>query len=298
MNISSIRYLIREGFRSIWQNALMAAASVGVLMSCLFVTGGAYLIAANIAQAFDWVYEQNVMAVYAEDCRTNELLDLQLELEGLDNVKEVELVTKEEMLEQHAGDLPPELYESYQGENNPMPDTFLVTFSDLTDYDRTAAHILTLEHVEDVDYNGDLANTLTELRGTLLSVGGWVIVLLLLVALFIITNTIKLTVYNRRLEVRIMKSVGATNAFIRIPFLVEGMVLGLVSGALAFGILYYVYGRLADMFTFGMMGEPVTFGDHATVLIIGFAIIGVLVGALGSAISVSRYLKEEVVHNE
>ncbi len=299
MNISSIRYLIREGFRSIWQNALMAAASIGVLMSCLFVTGGAYLIGVNISQAFDWVYEQNVMAVFAdEDCRTNELLDLQLELEALDDVKEVELITKEEMLEQHAGDFPPDLYESYKGENNPMPDTFLVTFSDLTDYDRAAAHILTLAHVEEVNYNGDLANTLTELRGTLLSVGGWVIVLLLLVALFIITNTIKLTVYNRRLEVRIMKSVGATNTFIRIPFIVEGMVLGLLSGALAFGILYYVYGRLADMLTFGMIGEPAAFGDHAIVLIIGFAIIGVLVGALGSAISVSRYLKEEVVHNE
>ena len=298
MNVSSIRYLIREGFRSIWQNALMDAASVGVLVSCLFITGGAYLVFANLNSAFDWVYSQNVVAVYAEpNCKTPQLLDIQLALEALDNVKNVELVTREEMLEKHSGDLPEELYESFQGENNPMPDTFLVTVEDLEQYEKTVSRIRAVDNVEDISYNGDLAATLTTIRSTVFSIGGWVIALLLLVSLFIISNTIKLTVYNRRLEVRIMKSVGATNAFIRIPFIVEGILLGLVSAAAAYGILYYVYGRLASMFTFGMMGQPDAFGTHALILMAGFAAAGVLIGAGGSAISVSRYLKEEIVHN-
>ena len=299
MSVSSIRYLIREGFRSIWQNALMAVASVGVLVSCLFLTGGAYLIFANLNSAFDWVYAQNVVAVYADrDCKTAQLLDIQLELEALDNVKSVEMITREEMLEQHAGDLPEELYESFQGEDNPMPDTFLVTVEDLGDYDRTIAHIRSIANVEDISYNGDLAETLTNIRGTIFSISGWVVALLLIVSLFIVSNTIKLTVYNRRLEVRIMKSVGATNTFIRIPFVVEGILLGLISAAVSYGVLYYVYGRLSGMFTFGMLGSPEPFGDHAPVLLIGFAVAGVLIGAAGSAISVTRYLKEEVVHTD
>ncbi len=297
MNVSSIRYLIREGFRSIWQNALMAAASVGVLVSCLFLTGGAYLIFANLSSAFDWVYSQNVVAVYADrDCKTAELLDLQMELEALDNVKSVEMISKEEMLEQHSGDLPEEVYDSLQGEDNPMPDTFLVTVEDLSNYERTVADIRGLAHVEDINYNGDIAATLTNIRSTVFSIGGWVVALLLVVSLFIISNTIKLTVYNRRLEVRIMKSVGATNAFIRTPFMVEGMILGLCSAVVAYGVLYYVYGRLAGMFTFGMMGSPDEFSTHAVVLLVGFLLAGVLIGAGGSAISVSRYLKEEIVH--
>lgn len=297
MRVNSIRYLIHEGIRSIWQNALMAVASVGVLVSCLFLTGGAYLVLANLNSAFDWVYAQNVVAVYAEPgCRTAQLLDLQLALGELENVRGVELITREEMLEKHSGDLPEELYESFQGEDNPMPDTFLVTAEDLSDCERLVARIRTLPHVESVSYNADLAKTLTGIRSTVFSVSGWVIALLLLVSLFIISNTIKLTVYNRRLEVRIMKSVGATNTFIRIPFMVEGVVLGLFSGAAAFGLLYYVYGRLAGMFTFGVLGKPVAFSAHAVPLLLGFAAAGVLVGAVGSAISVSRYLKEEVVH--
>ena len=298
MRVNSIRYLMREGIRSIWQNALMAVASVGVLVSCLFLTGGAYLLLANLNSAFDWVYAQNVVAVYAEsNCRTADLLDLQLALGGLDHVRGVEMITREEMLERHSGDLPAELYESFQGEDNPMPDTFLVTVEDLSDYDRLITEIKTLPHVEDVSYNGDLAKTLTGIRNTVFSVSGWVIAILLIVSLFIISNTIKLTVYNRRLEVRIMKSVGATNAFIRIPFMVEGVVLGLLSGGVAYGLLYYIYGRLSGMFTFGVLGKPVAFSAHAVPLLAGFLLAGVLTGAVGSAISVTRYLKEEVVHN-
>ena len=108
-----------------------------------------------------------------------------------------------------------------------------------------------IPHVEDVKNNAELAGQLTKIRQVVLAVGGWIIGILLLVSLFIIANTIKLTVYNRRLEIYIMKSVGATRAFIRTPFVIEGVVLGLLSGLLSYGILYFVYDRLAGMLTFG-----------------------------------------------
>lgn len=117
--------------------------------------------------------------------------------------------------------------------------------------------------------------------------------LLLIVSLFIIANTIKLTVYNRRLEIYIMKSVGATNGFIRVPFVIEGMVLGLLSGALSYGIIYYVYQKVTEMFRFSAMFGLVSFSEIWWIMLTGFLVAGTLIGIFGSAISMSKYLKDE-----
>ena len=117
--------------------------------------------------------------------------------------------------------------------------------------------------------------------------------ILLLVSLFIIANTIKLTVYNRRLEIYIMKSVGATNGFIRFPFAIEGVVLGLLAALLSYGIIAWVYSKLASLFSFGISFSPLTFSDVWAVLLVGFLVIGMLTGIAGSAISMTKYLKDE-----
>ncbi|MBO5797647.1 MAG: permease-like cell division protein FtsX, partial [Clostridia bacterium] len=204
-----------------------------------------------------------------------------------------EFLSKDDTLERLQDSLPESLFQSLQGENNPLQDSYIVTFRDLAKFDATLMQLEALDGVSDVSYSGDLAATLTRLRQVVLTVGGWIIVVLLLVSLFIISNTIKLTVYSRRLEIYIMKSVGATNAFIRFPFAVEGMVLGLLSGGAAYGILYYVYTKLAQNFTFGPMLGLVNFSRVWLVLLVGFLLAGFLTGVLGSVISMSKYLKNE-----
>ena len=295
MRFSSLRYLIKEGFRSLWQNRFMAIASIGVLVSCLLLTGGAYLVFVNIDSAFDWVYGQNVVVAFARgDCTEEETAALMDKLKGLSNVTDVTFVSKEESLEKYKDSIPAATYQDMQGENNPMPDSYVVTFGDLTEFDATLAQIQQIPEVEDVSYNADIAATLTRVRHIILVVGGWIILMLLLVSLFIIANTIKLTVYNRRLEISIMKSVGATNAFVRIPFVVEGMVLGLIAGGLAYGILYFLYTKLSEMFHFGsMMQGLVSFSSVWWIVLVGFLGIGVLTGMAGSAISIRKYMKEE-----
>ena len=295
MRFSSLRYLIKEGFRNIWQNRFMAIASVGVLVSCLLLTGGAYLVFVNIDHAFEWVYGQNVVVAFAEEGATDEETSaLMAKLEALPNVEDVEFVSKEETLEKYKDSIPEATYEDMRGENNPMPDSFVVTFEDLAQFEDTLAQIQQIPEVEDVSYNADIASALTNVRHIILVVGGWIIVMLLLVSLFIIANTIKLTVYNRRLEISIMKSVGATNAFVRIPFVIEGMVLGLVSGGVAYGILYFIYTRLSGMFRLGtLMQGLVDFSTVWWILLAGFLVIGMLTGIVGSAISMGKYLKEE-----
>ena len=294
MKFSSIRYLLREGFRNIWQNRFMAIASIGVLVSCLLLTGGAYLIFANIDHAFEWVYGQNVVVVFADmSCTDEEVTAMGEKIQSITNVDEVTFVSKEEALEKYADDLPEATYEEMQGENNPMQDSFIVSFKDLEQFDATMMQLEQIPGVEDIANNSDIAATLTKVRQVVLAVGGWIIGLLLLVSLFIIANTIKLTVYNRRLEIYIMKSVGATNAFIRTPFVIEGMVLGIISGLLSYGILYFIYTRLAGMFTFGSFFSLLSFSSIWWVLLIGFLAAGILTGVAGSAISMSKYLKEE-----
>lgn len=293
MKFSSLRYLVREGFRNIWQNRFMAIASVGVLISCLLLTGGAYMIFANIDHAFQWVYGQNVVVVFAEaDTTEEQVKEIGEKIQSITNVASVEFVSKEEVLERYAEGLPVATLEYMQGENNPMPDSFVVTFADLEKFDATLMQIEQVPNVESVANNGDIAEMLTKVRQVVLAIGGWIIGILLLVSLFIIANTIKLTVYNRRLEIYIMKSVGATNAFIRFPFVVEGMVLGLVAGGLSYGILYFIYGKLYDMFTSNLFGL-IPFSNVWLVMLVGFLTAGVLTGIAGSAISMSKYLKEE-----
>lgn len=293
MKLSSMRYLLREGFRNIWQNRFMALAAIGVLVSCLLLTGGAFLVFRNIDNAFDWVYGQNVVVVFADDSTDDKALKTMEDgLNNITNVQSVDFVSKEDLLQTYADSIPEATFSDLEGENNPLLDSFVVTFIDLEKFDSTIAQIEKLEHIDSISYNGDIAKTLSDVRNVVMIIGGWIIAILLVVSLFIIINTIKLTVYNRRLEIYIMKSVGATNAFIRIPFIVEGVVLGLIAAGLAYGILFYIYTKLSEIIQLGMT-SLVPFSSVWFVLLIGFAAAGMLTGVVGSSVSMGKYLKEE-----
>jgi cell division transport system permease protein len=271
-------------------------ASIGVLVSCLLLTGGAYLTFLNIDHMFDWVYAQNVVVAFVEEDYTAEqTAALKGKLEGITNVVSAEFLSKDASLNKLQDSLPEQLFEQLQGENNPLLDSYIVTFKDMEKFDATLLQIEKTAGVE--SHSGDLAETLTRVRRVVLTVSGWVIGVLLLVSLFIISNTIKLTVYSRRLEIYIMKSVGATNSFIRLPFAVEGMTLGLISGGISYGILYLIYSKLASTFRFGPMLGLVSFSHVWAVLLVGFLLAGLLTGTLGSVLSMSKYLRDEGGNN-
>lgn len=290
-----MRYLTREGLRNVWQNRFMSVASVAVLAACLLLTGLSYLALANVERAFKWVYGQNMVVVFAKtDCTDEQITAMGDALKALENVEKTEFLSKEETLEKYKDSLPEETYASLQGEDNPMPDAYLVTFRDLENFDETVAQIKAIDGVDDASYDGNIAATLRTVRRIALEVGLGVVVLLLVVSLFIIANTIKLTVYNRRLEIYIMRSVGATGAFIRVPFMVEGMTLGILSGGVAFFFVWLLYVKLL-----GLLPQTTTlfslvpFKEVWSVLIVGFLVIGMLTGMLGSAIATGKYLHKE-----
>ncbi len=303
MRLSSIGYLIKEGFRNIKQNSFMSIASVLVLVSCLLLTGAAYLVFVNVEQAFNWAYSQNTVVVWAVETADDAQVDaLGAQLSSMNNIASVEKMTKEEILESFSDEIPEATFETLKGENNPMLDAFVVSFKDLDTnlFNSTLNNIQALENVDSVSHYQDVANVLTNIRSAVFSIGAWIIAMLLFVSLFIISNTIKLTVYSRRLEINIMKSVGATKAFIRLPFIVEGMALGMMSALLSFGIIYFVYTRLITTVSMGMIhfSELNIVGMLGVIpvwaeLLLGFILMGTLTGMVGSAFSIGRYLKEE-----
>lgn len=294
MSFSSFRYLLREGLRNIWQNRFMSVASIGVLVSCLLLTGGSYLIFENINHIFSWVNRQNIAVAFArEDCTDEQLQVLTDKIKGITNVCGVEFISREQAFEKYKDAIPEALRKELEGENNPYLDTFIIEFSDLSKFENSIYQIKQIPEIESMVYDANIAKSLAKVRNIVLIASGWVIALLLFVSLFIIANTIKLTVYNRRLEISIMKSVGATDAFIRVPFIIEGMVLGIVSGLLSYGLVYLLYSRLYGMFGIGFMGGLLDFSSVWHVILSGFLGIGILIGIAGSAISVGRYLNVE-----
>lgn len=294
MRSHEMRYLIREGCRNTWQNRFMALASIGVLISCLLMTGFSYLVFVNIDHLFQTAYEQNVVAVYLDEGLTAAETDaVGARLNALSNVAQTRFISKEEALSRYGEDLPPETYQSLQGEDNPLPDTYIVSLHDLSEFESTLRQIRGIGGVEDVSYDGDIAAVLTKVRRMVLGIGSVIVAVLLAVSLFIIANTIKLTVYNRRLEIYIMKSVGATDGFVRFPFVVEGVILGFLAGGFSYGLLYVLYSYLVKNFTLGVLMSLVPFSAVWGRLLLGFLAGGVLVGMCGSAISMNRYLKQE-----
>ena len=293
MRMHDIRYLTAEGFRNTWQNRFMALASVGVLICCLLLTGFAYLVFVNIDSLFQNAYEQNVVAVYLDtELDETAVKAIGDRLSVTDNVAKVDFISKQDYLDRFKDEMEEAALEGLE-EENPLQDTYIVSLKDLELFDTTLDKIEALEGVEDISYDGDLAKTLTRVRGLVLGLGGAIISVLLSVSLFIISNTIKLTVYNRRLEIYIMKSVGATDGFVRFPFIVEGVILGFVSGALSFFQLWVLYSQIVKGFAGGILWNLVPFAEVWGTLLIGFMVGGMLVGVCGSVISMSRYLKQE-----
>ena len=295
MKLRQIFYLIREGLRNTWQNRLMALASVGVLICCLMLTGFAYLIYVNVEQMFQNAYEQNVVAVYLD----TSLSDYQVErvgqkLESMENVDDIRFLSKEEFLAQYGDALTDDTMESFEGENNPLPDTYIISMKDLAKFRETIEEIENIWGVDEASYDADTAEVLSRVRNVVLAIGGGIIGVLLIVSLFIIVNTIKLTVHNRRLEIYIMKSVGATDGYVRFPFVVEGLLLGVIAGGVGYGLISVLYQALLNNLTFdNPLLKLVPFSNQWLPLLIGFLAGGMLVGVCGSVISMSKYLKQE-----
>ncbi len=218
------------------------------------------------------------------------------EIEKLDNIAKVEYVSPEEGLKSVTSSMleGQKDYFSFLDEENPISSAAKVTMKDMGKYEATVKKLEKLNGVSNVRSQTELANTINAIKKGVGIAGAWIIAVLMLISLVIVSNTIRVTMYNRKLEIGIMKAVGATDAFVRIPFIVEGMVIGIVSAVISEVLLYFCY-RVATESIIGALGtnDIVKYGDMALILLALFVAIGIFAGVLGSAFMIGKYLKHE-----
>ena len=294
--LSSLGYLLKEGVKNIWSNRTMSFASVGVLVSCLLLTGAAVLFSMNVDVAMKSLEGNNSTTVYLQEgLPTLTSLRVGQEIKQLDNIEECEFVSKQDAVQNMLDMLGDDgtVLEGLLGDENFLPDAFRISMKDLNLYDETAAQIEAINGVDEIIDYSDIAEQLTSLDNLVTSVGFWIVLILSLVSLFIISNTIRVTMFSRRLEISIMKSVGATNWFVRVPFIVEGVIIGLLSGGVASGLLVLVYNKLVSSIASIPLFSPVDIGPITWRITLIFMLAGVLFGALGGLITLGKYLKKE-----
>lgn len=301
MNWSSFKYLTRQGLHSMAANRLMTLASVGVLTACLIITGIAGLFSANVNSVVEYLGEQNESVVYlAEGLSPEQAAAADAGIRSISGISEVNYISGEDVLEMYKGYMEEyaDLWADFEGDENPFRANYRVVVSDLENLDGIVSQLEAIEGVDRVRAPTDMSSMFITIRHAV-NFCGWALVLMLgVVSVVVIHNTIRLTVFARRREINIMKYVGATNGFIRLPFFIEGMASGVLAGLLAGGIVLGGYAALLRL-TARAPGvwRQVTAASVLPlsrvwyVVLGGFCLFGILIGSLGSGMSVRKYLK-------
>ena len=297
MKLRTGKFFIREGFRSLKRNSTMSAAAITSVIAALLVIGIFFIIVINIDYAATKLESQIEMMVYLEDGLSENIIDtMETEIRSINGVKSVEFISKDTALnnlEKNWGENS-YLLEGLEGDN-PLPDAFLITLSDPSDASGVALSVSSISNIEKVVYGKEeLANLLNATYVMRMS-SVVIILILLFISIFIIANTIKLTLYARRREIGIMKYVGATDWFVRMPFIIEGIVVGMIGAVVSTVILGAGYYYCSDLVKNQMIGfmsiSLIPFNQIIVSMVILLLIVGVVIGAVGSLISVRKFIK-------
>lgn len=300
MKASSFKYLLKEGCKNVWHNRVMSFTSIGVLTTCLIIIGVAFLITANINQMVGHIEKQNEMVVFLDDVNAEKMKAIEETIKANENIGDIKFVSKEEALEitkEEFSDEDAYLLDDIKDRNG-IPNSYQVKIKDLQKSEETQKQLESIDGVYLVKSSPEVTTVITSTKSIVTTFGMILILALAVISLVIITNTIRATIFTRRKEISIMKYVGATNNFIRIPFVVEGFLLGVISSLIAFFIIWggysYLIGTINDGAT-GWLGdvfsEVIPFEAIALYLGGFFFVTGAAVGTAGSAISIKNHVK-------
>ena len=301
MKISGIRYRADQGVENIWKNKMMAFATFCVLLISLLLVGIAGLFYINLNSMIKGLGSQNEVVVLMNVGTTEEQNSAAEEaIKALPNIDKVQFVSKEDALARQRASLPnaEKIFDEYIGSDASfMPDGFSVTVKNTDKITETTDKIGAIANVQSASASPQVAEFLRELRKVVSLIAGAIIIALAVVSMIIISNTTKASVFARREEIQIMKYVGATNAFIRLPFFVEGMVTGFFAGAGAYFITWAIYSSAYNMIkeqgmlmnTFGV-SSLIPFDKIRLYVILGYLVSGALIGALGSVVSTRKHI--------
>ncbi len=293
MRLNRIGYLFREGFRSIGTHAFMSFASVTIIMACLIIMGSVSLLSLNIDALIKDLEDQNEIVVFVDEkLGEDEAKNVCEAIRKIDNVSSVDFVTREDAMENFMNKYDSSFREGI--DETVFRHRCVVHLTDIALMAQSKADLEATPGVAKVNAHLEYAKSFVTIRNIVSIISLVLIAILVFVSFFIMSNTIKLATFSRREEIAIMKMVGANNGFIRMPFIIEGLVLGILGGGLAFlaqwGIYELITGKLVTSLT-GSLLNVIPFNNVAQYVFIAFMGVGVLVGTFGGVNAIRNYLK-------
>ena len=302
MKLSSMNYLFGQGMKNIWTNRIMSVASFCILSVSLLLIGFTMLFTANINRFVSGVENKNEVVIFLdEDVDSTMASAMENTIRNIHNVESVTFYSKDEALDDMKksmeSDNADQLF-SYVGEDNPLPDAFRIRIADIEEISPTLMDINRLEGIDSIKSPTDFINILTGLKRFIGIISAVILLALILVSLVIISNAARASVDIRKREIAIMKLVGATNTFIKVPFFVEGMFLGALAGVFASAVTCVGYSELVkvlsqDMTIWSIMSVNgfIPMSEFVVKLVIGYAAAGMVISAFGTVMSTRKYLK-------
>ena len=291
--MNRLGYLIKSGFTGIFSHGLMSFATVTIIMACLIIMGSFGLLVVNINEMIAGLESENEVVAFVDDALTlEEAQALQPLVESVPNVASVEFITNEEAMDDFRDDYDPELFDILDA--SVFRHRYVIHLTDISIMSQTKADLEAVDGIAKVKAHLDYAQAFITARNIVSVVSLILIVILIVVSFFIMSNTIKLATFTRREEIAIMKMVGASNGFIRCPFIVEGLVLGVVGGGLAYLIEWGLYNLVTGKIVTGVTGTLISVVPFAEVmfpLLGAYVAVGVLVGVVGGSSAIRNYLK-------
>lgn len=288
---------IAEGFKGFVRNGVRSAASVLILGSSLLLIGIFTTLIVTINQSVSNIDDFNEIVVYMNLTADAETVSAASEaINALKNVKSVEFISKAEALESEKEKFDEEfayIFDSYDETTNPLPDTFKIEYESIDSIDALVYNLERIEGVDKVKNRYDIAKNIENFKNAISLGGTWLMILLVAVSVFVISNTIKLTYHAREMEITVMRYIGATKWYITMPFVFEGAIIGAVSGVLGYVVQYYLYRvpltELSERFD-GFVKIP-SFGELNIYYLLIFFAAGILLGVIGSALAIRKYMK-------
>lgn len=285
----TVRYFFKEAFANLFRNGWMSLASIGAVASALIIFGSFLMISINFDYIAKTVESQVEITAYVKDSVDQlKMNQIELSIKSLDEVKEVVFVSKEQALEEFKKQVGEELLE---GIENPLPNSFRIKVQTPQEVAGVAEKIQKIDGIEEVKYGKGVVEKLFKITYWMRMLGLAVMAIFAVISVFIISNTIRITVFSRRREISIMKYIGATDWFVRWPFLLEGMMLGFSGSLIAIALLALGYSYIYDLVRINIPMISLLplreFYDYS----LGLLMVGTFLGAFGSGFSMRRFLK-------
>lgn len=297
MKYNILTYLIGEGFSNVFKNRKQAIISISMMCITMLIFGIFFVIAENLNHFVNEVEGEQGIQVYMKKGVTDEQIQaLKRQLLEINGINTVEFVSQADALQEIKDKFGDKASLLEGRDESIFPVSYIITLTDLSKSSEIQEQISKLDNIEEIRSSNETISTLVKIAKGIRIATYVISACLIIFAIFIITNTIKLTVHARRREISIMKYVGATNSFIRWPFAVEGMIIGLLSGIISIVLLYGIYSLASSNDSFlgfiSKMGLTLLhFSDMFTLIILVYLVLGIVVGILGSTISMRKYLK-------